>query len=195
MVWGNNLINNPSAETQDLSYWTVTPVSKVTVEENETIGLKYLPITDDRETWNEDTYKEFMIYGLSGTYSFVFTPYFDIEMHQIIYASDMGEDPENFQFNLKFKYDIAQNYWDTTVLALGICTIVYTDGTKDYFHIPCVRGTNTSDRFLVDWWTMVYATCAVNTDKVINYVKVAIKTISCNKILYVDLVELRKESA
>lgn len=192
MGWGVNLINNPSAETQDTTDWSV---NNVYVEENITSGLKYLPIIDERETWNEDTYKSFAIYGPSGTYCFVFASDNDANMSQVLYASDIGVQPDSFQFNVKFKLSSKQDYWDTSVLGMAKLSIFYTDGTKDDFIIPCIRGVYISDRFLVDFWTMVYTICNVNTEKVLNYVQIYISKISDSRTMYLDLVELRKEEA
>ena len=88
-----------------------------------------------------------------------------------------------------------QDYWDTSVLGMAKLSIFYTDGTKDDFIIPCIRGVYISDRFLVDFWTMVYTICNVNTEKVLNYVQIYISKTNDSRTMYLDLVELRKEEA
>jgi hypothetical protein len=119
----------------------------------------------------------------------------DANMSQVLYASDIGVQPDSFQFNVKFKLSSKQDYWDTSVLGMAKLSIFYTDGTKDDFIIPCIRGVYISDRFLVDFWTMVYTICNVNTEKVLNYVQIYISKTNDSRTMYLDLVELRKEEA
>jgi hypothetical protein len=114
-------------------------------------------------------------------------------MIQILYASDIGEQPANLQLIGKFKLLQPQNSWDTDVSATISLVIYYTDGTKDYFIIPCIRGATHTDRTLVNNWLIVYNTCEVNADKVLDYVKVIAKTVNCDNILNIDYIELRKE--
>ena len=71
--------------------------------------------------------------------------------------------------------------------------LYYTDGTKDSFIIPCIKGVTHADRTLINNWIIVYNTCAVNALKTLDYAKVIAKTVDCDNILNIDYMELRKE--
>jgi hypothetical protein len=190
MAYGANILVNSSAETQDTSGWTVTPAGSVTVAENQTSSTRYIPYPDSRDKWfNEEHILS--LFGPAGDYCFSFSSI--AQMEQILYASDVGTQPNSFQFIAKYKLLSAQELWDTNVLATINLTINYTDGTSDYFIIPCIKGATHKDRNLINFWIIVYNICTVNANKTLNYVKVIAKTINCNNILNIDYIELRKE--
>jgi len=87
MAWDDNILVNPSAETQDTTGWVVDPVGSVTVAENQTVGTRYVPFPDSRDKWfNEEHILKLL--GPAGDYCFKFEE--DAQMSQIIYASDIG---------------------------------------------------------------------------------------------------------
>ena len=114
-------------------------------------------------------------------------------MYQILLASDVGAQPVTFEFIAKFKLSNAQELWDTAVLGIIQLQINYTNGTNDYFIIPCVKGATHDSRNLIDFWLLVTNICAVEASKTLNYVKVVAKTIDCVNVLNIDYIELRKE--
>ena len=190
MAWGSNLLINQSAETNDTTGWVITPIGTVVATENVTASTRYIPFPDSRDKWisNEHTLS---LFGPSGDYCFRFDP--TAQMEQILYASDVGSQPVNFQLIGKYKLEQPQYLWDVNVLGMITLTIYYTDGTSDYFIIPCVKGVTHIDRNLSNWWIIVYNICAVTPNKTLSYVKVTAKTINCSQIVNIDYIELRKE--
>ena len=190
MAYGSNILINPSAETQDTTGWTV---NNVTVEENITSETRYIPIVDAYEKWSEQQH-EFILEGAAGDYCFVFASDSDADMYQILYASDIGEQPESFQFNCKFKLINEQPRYDNTVFGFAQLSIAYTDNTFDYFHIPFIIGIKTSSRYLLNYWVLVQAVCEVNSDKTIDYIKISAKSSNFIYGLRIDYMEIRKET-
>lgn len=189
MSYGDNLLTNPSAETQDMTGWTY---DSVTVEENFTQAtIVDVYIKDLRVTMEPDVY--IGIDEASGEYAFVFASDSDAYMTQILYASDVGDQPTTFQFNCKFKMDTAQDPWDNSINGFAKLTIAYDDGTYDYFTIPLVRGLDHVDRNLFDFWLLVQNVCVVDANKTLSSVTVGIYTFEFAQHLRVDYVELRKE--
>lgn len=193
MAYGSNILTNPSAETQDTTGWTITPVGSITVEENTTIGVEYIPIVDEREEWSSQK-QSFMAVGAAGDYCFVFASDGDALMTQILYASDIGSQPVSFQLTCRFKFINQQDSWDNTVLGFAQLKIAYSDTTFDYFLIPFVKGVEHEDRYLYDFWVFVQNVCAVNADKTLTYVEVSARSSDCVNILHIDYIELRKET-
>jgi hypothetical protein len=190
VAYSSNILTNPGAETQDISGWIVTPHSSISIIENQTTETRYIPFPDDRDKWLDETHILTLV-GNAGDYCFRFLP--TAQMEQIMYASDIGVQPVSFQLIGKYKLEQPQNAWDTSVLASISLTIYYTDGTKDYFIIPCIKGATHADRSLINFWILVYAVCTVDADKTLDYVKVIAKTVDCSQILNIDYIELRKE--
>ena len=190
MVWSANLLINPSAETQDTTGWTLTPLDSVTVVENQTLETRYVPFPDDRDKWFDETHILTLL-GAAGDYCFRFEE--TAQMDQILYASDIGTQPLSFQFIGKYKLEQPQNAWDTNILATISLTIYYTDGTNDCFIIPCIKGATHIDRNLINWWLLTINVCIVNALKTLDYIKVTAKTVGCIQILNIDYIELRKE--
>ena len=190
MAYGANILTNPSAETQDTTGWVV---NNVTVEENTTEGTRYIPIVDDYEKWS-DQQQEFILEGGAGDYCFVFASDGDADMYQILYASDVGEQPESFQFNCRFKLINEQPRYDNTVFGFAKLAIAYDDNTFDYFHIPFIIGVKTSSRYLLNYWVLVQAVCDVASGKTLEYIKVSAE---CSDFIYglrIDYMEIRKET-
>jgi hypothetical protein len=192
MAYGDNLLVNPSAETEDMSGWIVTPEDSVTVEENITEETEYLPEVDGHSIWSEQE-KIFVLEGPAGDFCFIFASDGDAEMSQILYASDIGTQPESFQFNIKFKLTTEQDLWDNSVLGFSTFKIIYTDNTVDYFLIPLIIGVKSSDRYLFNFWVLVQNICTVDEDKVLDYVEISVKASDFINGLKIDYIELRKE--
>jgi hypothetical protein len=193
MTYGLDILINGDAETQDTTGWTITPNGSVTVEENTTLPTQYIAIVDDLEDDLDNPWLTLPLEGPAGDYNFMFESENDITMSQILYASDIGAQPESFQFNCKFKLVKPQDYWDTTVFGFAQLKIEYDDGTFDYFMIPFVKGAEHEDRYVFNFWIVVSTVCTVNVDKTLVSATVAIRSINCNKGLKIEYIELRKE--
>ena len=190
MAWGSNLLTNPSAETEDMTGWTSDGVS---TEENTTsAAVANVHVKENDVTINNTVYVG--IDGLSGEHSFVFASDTDAYMYQVIYASDIGAQPDNIQFSCNYRLKIQQNSWDNTVMGYAKLKIAYDDGTFDYFIIPLVLGVKTSARYLTDFWVLVRNICEIDADKTLTYAEVRGVANQCENNLLINYYELRKET-
>jgi hypothetical protein len=190
MAWGDNLLTNPSAETQDMTGWTYSGVSveeKTTVASVEDVNIAELNVNLGMEV-------HIGLDGMTGEYGFIFASDADASMYQVIYASDLTGSPENVQFVCRYKLKISQNVWDNSVLGYAKLKIAYDDSTFDYFVIPLILGVKVSTRYYTDFWILVRNTCAVDTDKTIDYLEVRAEADKCTNLLLIDYFELREET-
>ena len=188
MPYGSNLITNPSAETMDTTGWVV---DNVTVEENTTLETTYEHILNDEDGWLGEYDHKLTVEGPAGDYAFIFASDSDAYMTQILYASDIGDQPASFQFNCKFKIANAQDTWDPLVKGWAKLDIIYSDNSHDWFFIPFVKGLDHVNRNLFNFWLLVQNVCIVDANKTLVSAEIKIETFDFG--LKVDYIELRKE--
>ena len=159
MAYDENLIVNPDAE-DGVNDWAAV---NVTVSDGSVIASDLKVKVGDSKTniwggWFDDIKVLLTLTDTDSTHCFNLAP--SATMNQAI-VSGFAIDPKDMKLIGIFKFVIAQELYDATVIGTIWAEITYDDDSQSKFIIPCVQGVSLKGRDQFNNWILEEAICLI----------------------------------